>query len=447
MQLTPINNYYKEILKIAIPAIAGLSVQVIISLVDAGMIGRLENAEYSLAAMGLGVLATWAIVSFFSSLATGTQVLVSHRFGRKAFKECGDVLGNSIFIGFIIGTVIAFLGVNYAYEIANFFARDRIVGDLAGQFFHYRILGIPFFLITVSYRGYFFGIGNTKIFMISGILINVTNIIFNYILIYGEFGIEPMGLAGSGLGSTIATALDALFYFVVSLHPAYKKKYSLYKKFNVDKTILKSIYKISLPVAFQSVFILLGFLSFVAVSGLIGITEQAATQAIISILFMSFLPCYGFGIATQTLVGNNIGRGKYRLARILGYETAKIATYYTVSLAFLFILIPQYLLLIITTEQKIIDSAINAMRIAGFAQIFYATGIVLANGLQACGRTTFVMISEVVANLLIFVPVSYFLGIYLGLGLTGAWLALPIYVITYSVIILLKFKYGKLEMS
>ncbi|MHC1736905.1 MAG: MATE family efflux transporter, partial [Ignavibacteriaceae bacterium] len=106
---------------------------------------------------------------------------------------------------------------------------------------------------------------------------------------------------------------------------------------------------------------------------------------------------------------------------------------------------PQYLLLIITTEQKIIDSAINAMRIAGFAQIFYATGIVLASGLQASGRTTFVMISEVVTNLLIFVPVSYFLGIYLELGLTGAWLALPIYVIIYSFVILMKFKYGRIE--
>jgi len=445
MKLTPINNYYKSILRIAIPAIAGLSVQIIVSLVDAGMVGRLDNPEYTLAAMGLGVLATWAIVSFFSSLATGTQVLVSHRFGRKAFNECGEVLSNSIFVGFIIGIVISFIGVYYAFEIAGFFARDAIVGKLAGEFFHYRIMGIPFFLITVSYRGFFFGIGNTKIFMISGIMINLTNIIFNYILIYGGFGIEPMGLAGSGLGSTLATVLDALFYFVVSLHPAFKKKYSLYKKFRIDKAIIKSIYKISLPVAFQSVFILLGFLSFVAVSGLIGITEQAATQAIISMLFMSFLPCYGFGIATQTLVGNSVGRGKIQIAKIYGYETAKMATYYTLFLALLFLIIPQYILLIITTDQKIIQTAVTAMRIAGVAQIFYATGIVLANALQACGKTAFVMWAEVVTNLLIFVPLSYFLGIYLELGLTGAWFALPCYVIIYSIVILLKFKYGKWE--
>jgi len=447
MKLTPENGYYKRILKIASPAIAGLSVQVIVSLVDAAMVGRVENPEYALAAMGLGFLATWAIVSFFSSHATGTQVLVSHRFGKKAYDECGFVLSNSIFIGFFIGLLTAFAGAYFAYDIANFFAKDLIVGNLAGEYFQYRILGIPFFLITVSYRGYFFGIGNTKVFMFSGILVNVLNIFFNYVLIYGGFGIEPMGVAGAGLGSTLATILDAVFYFSVSLHPSFKKTYRLYKRFRVDLGILKSIYKISLPVAFQSVFILLGFLSFVAVSGLIGITEQAATQAIISILFMSFLPCYGFGIAAQTLVGNSMGQGKILLARIYGYETAKIATYYTLFLALIFLSVPQYLLLIITTDQKIISAATYAMRVAGFAQIFYAMGIVLANALQACGKTTYVMLAEVIANLLIFVPVSYFFGIYLELGIVGAWLGLPVYVLIYSASIFLKFKYGKLSLA
>jgi Na+-driven multidrug efflux pump len=203
------------------------------------------------------------------------------------------------------------------------------------------------------------------------------------------------------------------------------------------------MYQISLPVAFQSIFILLGFLSFMAITGLIGIVEQAASQVIISTLFMSFLPCYGFGIAVQTLVGNNLGKGKITLAKIYGFETAKIATYYTLLLAILYIIFPQYLLLIITTDQNIISTAVPAMRVAGFAQIFYATGVVLANGLQAIGKTTFVMVAEVISNLLIFVPTAYFLGIYLDMGLLGAWLALPIYISIYTFLILINYKYGE----
>ena len=60
MRLFPQNNYYKKILQIALPAIAGLSTQMVVSLVDAAIVGRLEEATYALAAMGIGVLATWA---------------------------------------------------------------------------------------------------------------------------------------------------------------------------------------------------------------------------------------------------------------------------------------------------------------------------------------------------------------------------------------------------
>jgi multidrug resistance protein, MATE family len=270
---------------------------------------------------------------------------------------------------------------------------------------------------------------------------NILNIIFNYLLIYGTFGFPRMGLAGAGLGSTLATMSDFIFYFIVTMLPQYRK-YESFKRFRLDKTIIRKIYEISLPVSFQNVFILIGFLSFVAITGIIGTREQAATQAVISTLFMSLLPCFGFGIAAQTLVGNNIGNGKFKLAKIFGYETAKIATYYTLLLGIIFLLIPHLVLLIITNDKSIIDTAVPALRIAGFAQIFYATGVVLANGLQAAGKTLFVMMAEVLCNLVLFVPLAYFLGVYLELGFAWAWSALPFYVIIYSTAIYMEFRRG-----
>ena len=127
------------------------------------------------------------------------------------------------------------------------------------------------------------------------------------------------------------------------------------------------------------------------------------------------------------------------MAKLYGFETAKVATIYTIILGFIFIGIPQYVLLIITNDWSIIEMAKSSLRIAGFAQIFYATGVVLANGLQAAGRTVFVMKAEMITNLIIFVPLAYLLGIVLNLGLMGAWLALPGYVIIYSLSIFLKY--------
>ena len=288
----------------------------------------------------------------------------------------------------------------------------------------------------------FFGISKTKIFMFSGVITNLLNIIFNYILIYGELGFPRMGLAGAGLGSTFATVFDPMFYLFIILLPSYRKRYKNFKNLKIKTNIISAIFKISLPVSFQNVFILIGFLSFISIIGLIGTVEQAATQAIISTLFISFLPCFGFGIAVQTLEGNNLGAGKYNLAKIYGFETAKVSTIYTVILGVIFMLIPQYVLLIVTNNESIIEMAKPALRVAGFAQLFYGVGVVLANGLQAAGRTMYVMKSEVIANLLIFVPLSYFLGVYLGLGFTWAWVALPVYILAYSTMMYIKFNSG-----
>ncbi|MDP2301345.1 MAG: MATE family efflux transporter [Ignavibacteria bacterium] len=442
MKIFPHNNFYKTILKMALPAIAGLSSQMIVSLVDAAMVGRLDNAEYALAAMGLGVLATWALISFFSSLATGTHILVARRFGKNEYNEISDVFYNSILISIFVGIVIAFFGVTGSASIAQLFAKDYTVGSLTGDYMYFRFLGIPFFLITVSFRGFYFGIGNTKIFMMSAILVNFLNIFFNYIFIYGEFGFKPMGLAGAGLGSSLATVCDVIFYLLITSRKEFKHKFNLLR-FKFSPEIIKSIIQLSLPVSFQNIFILVGFLSFVAITGLIGITEQAATQAIISTLFLSFMPTFGFGVAVQTLVSSNIGKGKKKLAKIYGYETAKIATYYTLFLAIFYIFFPRLLLLLITTDESIIQTAKPAMQIAGFSQIIYASGIIFANGLQAVGKTAFVMAAEVITNILIFVPLAYFLGIYLELGFIAAWFALPIYIILYSTLLWGKFRFGR----
>jgi len=442
MSIFKISKEYKYILKIALPAIAGLSTQMIVSLVDTALVGRLPETEYVLAAMGIGVLATWAVVSLFSSLATGTHVLIARRFGEKKYEECGKVLNTSIFLALFIGVFISLLVVFFSHDIANFFAVDDRVAFYAGEFLHYRFMGIPFFLVTVSYRGFFFGIGKTKIFMFSGILVNFLNIIFNIILIYGGFGIKGMGLAGAGLGSTLATICDATFYFIISLLPEYRRKFHYFRNLKFVKEIAQSIIKISLPVSLQNIFILIGFLSFISITGLIGTIQQAASNVVFSSLLISLLPCFGFGIAVQTLVGNSIGSGNLKLAKHYGFETSKLATIYTIVVGLFFAIAPRIILSLTTNDQNVIETAVPALRIAAFGQIFYGIGVVLANGLQASGSTLYVMIAEVVVNWFVFVPIAYFLGVYLHFGILGAWAALPFYVLIYALVIYLKFRFG-----
>jgi putative MATE family efflux protein len=440
MSLLPDRSDARDILAIGGPAILGLSSQMIVSVVDTAMVGRLDNAPIALAAMGLGMLATWAITSFFSSLSTGTHVLVARRYGEGKPESAGEVLNNSLVVCFLLGVVVAAIGYLSTPAVLDFFAKDRAVAVAGTPYMQYRFLGLPFFLLIVSYRGFFYGIGDTKVFMYSAIIVNVANIVLNYLLIFGALGFPRMELAGAGLASTIATVLGCLFFVAVTLLRTYRTTFRYFAHMRFAKDVIKLIVNISLPVSFQNLLILIGFLSFVAITGIVGTTEQAASQVVITALFMSFLPCFGLGIAAQTLVGQMLGRDLPERARAYGFATAKLATLFTIGIGALFVFLPEAVLIVVTTDRSVIQVARPVLQIAGVAQAFYGSGIIYANALQAAGETLYVMIVEVITHWVLFLPCAFLFGITLGGGILGAWLALPLYILVYSSLNFLKFR-------
>ena len=432
----------RKVLRISAPAVAGLSSQMVVSVVDTAMVGRLENTTVVLAAMGLGLLAAWAFTSVFSSLATGTQVLVSRRFGEEDHTGAGAVLNNALLLSLLLGLVFGVPGYFLSFDIMNFFSSDHAVAVAGTGYMQWRFIGLLPLLFVVSYRGFFNGIGHTKVFMYSAILINVMNIVFDYLLIFGAFGFPRMGLAGAGCSSTISNVVGTLFFVSATFLPRYRRTYKYFSRLRIAVPVQKQIVRISLPVSFQNILILLGFLVFVAITGKIGTSQQAASQVVITALFMSFLPCFGFGTGAQTLVGQSIGNADLRMAKRYGLEAARLATYFTTMLGAVFIAFPDLVIGLITTNADVANVARPILRIAGAAQIFYAAGIVLAHALQAAGATVFVMMVEVMTHWVIFLPVSYLLGITAGWGVTGAWLALPLYIVSYSALIYLKYRKG-----
>jgi MATE family multidrug resistance protein len=440
MNFLPDRALTRGVLKISTPAVAGLSSQMVVSVVDTAMVGRLENTEVVLAAMGLGLLATWAITSFFSSLATGTHVLTARRVGESASERAGDVLNNSIVLSLILGIIFGFVGFTFSFNIIDFFSSDPAVAFEGQSYMQWRFVGLLFFLLVVSYRGFFNGIGHTKVFMMSAIIINSSNILLNWLLIFGNLGFPRMGLAGAGAASTCAHILGCIFFIGATFLPSYRTTYRYYRGLRLSRPIIEQIIRISLPVSMQNILILLGFLSFVAITGLIGTTEQAATQVVTTALFMSFLPCFGFGIGAQTLVGQNLGNGNLRLARRFGMEAAKLATYFTTLLGMVFIFLPDLVIALITNNPEVAATARPILQIAGATQIFYAAGIVLAHALQAAGATVYVMWIEVITHWVIFLPACYLMGVTFGGGIIGAWLALPAYILSYTGLIYLKYR-------
>ncbi|MGA9117623.1 MAG: MATE family efflux transporter [Bacteroidota bacterium] len=440
MTLFPDRELTGKVLRISAPAVAGLSSQMLVSVTETAMAGRLENTEVVLAALGLGLLATWAVTSFFSSFSTGTHVLAARRTGSGDPEGAGAVLNNSLAVAAVVGVGCGALGFLFSYDILDFFASDPAVARAGTAYMQWRFVGLAFFLVVVSYRGFFNGIGHTGVFMISAIIINFSNVLLNYLLIFGSLGFPRMGLAGAGLASALSNAVGVLFFAGATFLPGYRRTYRYYRALQLRTHVVAQIVRISAPVSFQNILILVGFLVFVAVAGRLGTPEQAASQVVISALFMSFLPCFGFGIGAQTLVGQSLGTGDHGLARRYGMEAARLATMFTVVLGAVFVFFPGWVISLITNDVSVSLRARPILQLAGGTQVFYAGGIVLAHALQAAGATVYVMVVEVLTHWVVFLPACYVMGVVLEGGLLWAWLALPVYILSYTGLIYARYR-------
>lgn len=110
--------------------------------------------------------------------------------------------------------------------------------------------------------------------------------------------------------------------------------------------------------------------------------------------------------------GNEVGKNNIVAAKKYGYETAKLATIYTLALSVVFIFFPHLLLMITTDEVSVIEQALPAIKLADCFRYFWCGGRFCLRVVRWVGKTYFVMGTEVITNLLIFVPASYFFGIF-----------------------------------
>ncbi len=226
MGLLPEKALTRSVLKIATPAVAGLSSQMVVSVAETAMVGRLENTKVALAAMALASLAAWALTSAFSSLATGTHVLVARRTGERDFPGAGEVLNNSLLLSLVLGLLISVPGYIFSHDFINFFAADPDVADEGAGYMEWRFIGIGIFLFVASYRGFFNGIGHTKVFMYSAIVINFSNIFFNYILILAISALPGWGSPEQDSPSLFRTFWDFSTSWLQLLRPDIEKRTS-----------------------------------------------------------------------------------------------------------------------------------------------------------------------------------------------------------------------------
>jgi MATE family multidrug resistance protein len=200
--------------------------------------------------------------------------------------------------------------------------------------------------------------------------------------------------------------------------------------------------RLSAPIVLQRIVSYGSWFGFFFVVSRIGTAELAATNVIRQIYSLPITLASGIGVATATLIGQNLGARRPDDAERLGWEGARLAAYAMGAIGLLFLAFPEPLLRIFTGEPSVIAAGRGPLFYLGLVQAFAGVALVLSQALQGAGNTRFVLWAELLVCGFVYLPVVFFLGLRTPLGLSGAWMGEYIYWVAVTAIMALKFHRG-----
>lgn len=411
-----------QIFQIALPIIGGMMSQNILNLVDAAMVGRLGTSE--LAAVGMASFLNFVAAAIFMGMAAGVQAMVARRVGEGRDSIAANPLNGALVTIFVVSIPMTFILIYASEPIMSLVNDDPEVIKHGVAYFDARLIGIMAVGMNFSFRGYLSAIKMTHFYFKTLIIMHSLNILLNYLLIFGHWGFPELGTQGAGLGTTLAMFGGTLMYFFLTVR--YTKQYGFGLHLPHKETLIQVI-KISLPSSAQQLFFALGFTTLFWIVGKIGTAELAAANVLTTLTLVAILPSIAFGMSAATLVGQAIGRKDIDDAHQWAWDTSKIAVVGVSLISLPMFFIPEFLLGLFLHEAHVIALAKVPLQLVGIAIIIDAVNLVLMSSLQGAGATKVTMVVGIVCQWLIFLPLAWIIGPYMGMGLTAIWLTQGLY--------------------
>jgi len=391
--------------------------------VDTLMLGK--YSDNAVAAVGVSNQLLGMFNILFGVLSTGTAILVAQNLGAGNAEKARQVTMVSLFINLLFGIILSlimFFGSETILRLMNL--RPDLMGygkDYLGMVGGFLFLQSTLMTITAVVRNH----GFTKISMYVTIAMNIIHVVLDYAFIFGPFGIPVLGVKGVALSTNICKFLGLLVMLYV-LFKKIEKNLSIKYLFPFPKDVLKDLLKIGIPTAGEqlsynvSQLVVTYFINMLSNEAL---TTKAYVQ---NIIMFAFLFAVAIGQGTEILVGHLVGENKKEKAYKTCLKSLKVAMTLSVVMASVFAVFRTSLLSIFTDNPNIIAVGGTIILIDVLLEPGRAFNLVVINSLRAAGDVRFPVYMGIMSMWGVSVVLSYFFGIYLGLGLIGMWVAFAI---------------------
>ncbi len=431
----------KVVFDLAWPVIAEQSLATVTHIVDMMMVGRLGAAAVT--AIGLTMQPVFFSMALASALSVGTTALVSRFIGSNDSESAASVLQQSVIISIIFSSVFAVFFYFMAPEVLDLMGAEQEVILLGSGYLRIMTPGFIFmilgFIVTAALRG----AGETKIPMQVNIIINILNVVGNYLFIFGKFGFPELGVNGAALATTLSRSFGGLVLLLITFSSYSVIKIKTKNFFSLDMELIKRILRVGIPTALEESVRRLAQMLFVRVIASLGTTAFAAHQIAINAESISYMPGFGIAVAATTIVGQNLGAKNPEGAEKGSFEAWKLGSIIMGFMALVFLVFPEQLIKLYTEDPEIIRRGALNLRIIAFSQIPMGTHFIFAGSLRGAGDTKAVFYSTAVSTWVFRLLLGYLLVHTFNLGLAGGWIAMVIDWIVRGSYVFYRFKKGK----
>jgi len=417
----------KEIYFLIIPIMLENMFQVSAGLVSSAMIGRLTPVLIS--SQGVGSRVTGVLMCLFRGIGIGATVIVAKSRGEGNMDKCKKTFEQTAVTGVIISIIsiiIVFLNLK---SILSFFTANSETLLASSQYLKIVVLNSPFILIMAMVTAVFQGCGNTKTPMYIAIVVNIINVVLGYLLIYGKFGFPKLSLIGAAIALLVSQMSGAL----LGLYLLYNKRHGLFSTFTnnkdmfkIDFNLMKQVYSIGIPAAFESMFWQLSAIIMSKIILSYGEVTFAAYQLGLQAEILSEMPAIGVGVAATSLTANAIGRRDDLLLK--AYTRQLITTTSIISLfsSFLIIIFPRTFMSFFTNNAEIHVIGIKYLIVMGFIQVPQNLSKVLNGAIRSAGYKNIPMIISFFGIWVIRVPLALLFAYVLKFDIVFIWLCMAI---------------------
>ncbi|MBN2667781.1 MAG: MATE family efflux transporter [Bacteroidales bacterium] len=412
--------YYKRNLKIAIPIIFAQAGQVSVQLIDSIMVGHVGTTELAASSFANSVFIIGLV--FGMGFTFGITPLVGQANGKKNLNKASEILINST-VGYSILSVFlssVMLSVSF---LMPFFNQPIDVLNKAIPYYYWLSLSIIPIIIFLIIKQYLEGLGYTKLATIITLIGNLMNIGLNYILIFGHYGFDALGVEGAGIAtflSRIFMALALWLFFI--LHSKYSNYYRLLKNNRFSMREMLKIIKFSLPISGQIVVEVIAFAFGGIMMGWFDKIPLAAHQIALGMATFTYMLATGVGSATTVRIANQMGEKAYLKMKKAGLASIHLTSMFMGFTAIVFAIFRFALPKLFTNDPEVVSLAGTLLLWTAVFQLADGVQLVSLSALRGLGDVKFTFKISLLAYVVISLTISYLSAFCLDLGPEGIWL-------------------------